>query len=42
MSVLSKPVEGSTWLSSYIVQGLTGVLILLSAVLAAATVAIVA
>jgi hypothetical protein len=42
MSVLSKPVEASTWLGSYIVEGLTGVLILLSAVLAAATVAIVA
>ena len=41
MSVLSKPVEASTKLGSYIVEGLTGVLILLSAVLAAATVAVV-
>jgi hypothetical protein len=42
MSVLSKPVEASTQLGSYIVEGLTGILIVLSAILAAATVAIVA
>jgi hypothetical protein len=42
MSVLSKPVEASTRLGSYIVEGLTGVLIVLSAVLALATVAVVA
>jgi len=42
MSVLSKPVEASTRLGSYIVEGLTGILIVLSAVLALATVAVVA
>jgi hypothetical protein len=42
MSVLSKPVEASTRLGSYIIETLTGTLIVLSAVLALATVAIVA
>jgi hypothetical protein len=42
MSILSKPVEASTRLGSYIVETLTGALIVLSAVLALATVAIVA
>jgi hypothetical protein len=42
MSVLSKPTEGSTRLGSFIVESLTGALIVLSALLALATVAIVA
>jgi hypothetical protein len=42
MSVLSKPAEASTRLGSYIVEGLTGILIVLSALLALATVAVVA
>ena len=42
MSVLSKPVEASTRLGSFIVESLTGTLIVLSALLALATVAVVA
>jgi hypothetical protein len=42
MHVLSNPVEASTRLGSFIIEGLTGILIVLSAVLALATVAVVA
>jgi hypothetical protein len=42
MHVLSNPIEASTRFGSYIIEGLTGVLIVLSAVLALATVAVVA
>ena len=42
MSVLSYPAEASTRLGSFIIEGLTGVLIILSAMLAIATVAVVA
>ncbi|HEY4274296.1 MAG TPA: hypothetical protein VGM68_02345 [Rhizomicrobium sp.] len=41
MSILSNPVEASTKFGSYVVEGLTGLLIVLSAILAAATVAVV-
>jgi hypothetical protein len=42
MSVLSKPVEASTRLGSFIVETLTGAVIVLTALLALATVAVVA
>ena len=42
MSVLSKPVEASTYFGSFIVQSLNGTLIVLSALLAIATLAVVA
>jgi hypothetical protein len=42
MSVLSKPVEASSYFGSFIVESLNGTLIVLSALLALATVAVVA
>ena len=42
MSVLSKPVEASSYFGSFIVESLNGTLIVLSALLAIATVAVVA
>jgi hypothetical protein len=42
MSVLSKPAEASTYFGNFIVQSLNGTLIVLSALLAIATVAVVA
>jgi len=42
MRVLSNPIEATTRFGSFIIESLTGILIFLSAVLALATVAIVA
>jgi len=42
MSVLSNPVEANSYLGSFIVESLNGTLIVLSALLALATVAVVA
>lgn len=42
MSVLSKPVEASSYFGSFVVESLNGTLIVLSALLALATVAVVA
>jgi len=42
MSILSKPVEASSYFGSFIVESLNGTLIVLSALLALATVAVVA
>jgi len=42
MSVLSNPVEASSYFGSFIVESLNGTLIVLSALLAIATVAVVA
>lgn len=42
MSVLSKPVEASTQLGSYIIEGLTDIVIALSAIMLLAAVAAVA
>jgi hypothetical protein len=42
MSVLSKPVEANSYFGSFIVESLNGTLIVLSALLAIATVAVVA
>ncbi len=42
MHILSNPIEASTRLGSFIIESLTGTLIVLSALLALATVATVA
>jgi hypothetical protein len=42
MHVLSKPVEASTYFGSFIIQSLNGTLIVLSALLAIATLSVVA